>query len=219
MAIPRQGKPYIWATWLSGVLSGAQPCVWQSAFKSRFKYGKIPDPTFDAAAWAATHADFVRARADELSMERWQCRVEDENAFRIDGREAILAGKPDIVAYRPGEIRISDIKTGKKQDSHWWQVLVYLQAWPLWVPDQCESPVVLSGEIAYPDQIIDIAPQELTPARAAETWRMITTLAHYEGLAPMPTELGCRYCDIPSTECPSRWDPATAKAQVSTKKF
>lgn len=219
MATPRVPRPYLWVTWLSGVLAGSQPCVWQSAFKANFKYDKIPDPTFDSAAWSANHAEAVRARAEELARDGWRCRLEDENAFRIDGRYATLAGKPDIMAYRAGQILVSDIKTGKKKDDHWWQVLVYLQAWPLWAPQECDGTVTLSGEVVYPDVVIEISANELTASRSETTWSTIKQLASIQTLTPVPTERGCRYCDIPVTECPSRFDVTPRSVSVSTARF
>ena len=131
MATPRFGKPYIWATWLAKVMDGTNPCIWAASFMAHFKYDKIEDPSFDSAAYAAEHARATNAYAAQLRAKGWTCRLEDENDFGLDGEKAILAGKPDIVAFKGKEILIPDIKGGKKMDWHWWQVLIYMAAFPL----------------------------------------------------------------------------------------
>jgi hypothetical protein len=217
MGIPRRDGCYIWATWLASVLSGSNACVWSAAFKSHFKYDKIPDPSFDSAAYSADHQALVMQHVDRLSRDGWACAVEEANAFRIVGETATLAGKPDIVAQRDRDVLIVDTKTGKKRDDHWWQVLVYMAAWPLWAPTDVQGKT-LRGEVAYRTESIDIAAQECGKARRAEIWGMVKTLAAIQDLAPTPSPRACRFCDIPIEDCPSRWQ-ASDRSSVSTRAF
>ena len=46
--------------------------------------------------------------------------TENQNAFRLIGQTAVLAGKPDLIALNSATGRILDVKTGKPSPSHMW---------------------------------------------------------------------------------------------------
>src|SRR5687767_7998387 len=97
----RREKPYIWVTWLSGLLAGSDACFYKSWFKAHYKWEKLKgDPEREGflAKWTAKHDVMVNARAFKLREEGFQVYVEKE--FKLEGATAIVTGKTDVVAVK-----------------------------------------------------------------------------------------------------------------------
>ncbi len=197
-------KPYAWTTWLTKLLAGEAQCRFALWFRAHYKYDKIEDPSFDLAKWSANHNALVDRRQQLLEAEGWECQREDENAFKLEGRSVIFAGKPDLYAthldiYDP---LVSDGKTGKQRNSDWWQVLVYMYALPrTWV----NAAMRLTGEIVYTDaRIVPVPAADLTRDRATEIQNWLRLAGWHEPPKASPSAGECARCDIPKTCCPDR---------------
>ncbi len=51
--------------------------------------------------------------------------VENQNSFRLRGRYATLAGKPDLIAVKNADAVITDAKAGRPSPHHAVQVMLY----------------------------------------------------------------------------------------------
>jgi len=194
---PRGGKNFVWVTWLSGVLAGDKQCVWAPWFRSTFRYDKRPDGSFNLAAWSADHSALVNTRRHELEADGWTVTLESENAFRLHGKTAILAGKPDLIARRGTHYLVVDGKTGKQRHSDFWQVLIYLVALP-----KTFGAGQWRGEVCYKDQRIQIEPEELTPERVEQIYGLLRTCGSPERPLRTPSKQECHFCDITASDCP-----------------
>lgn len=212
---PRHGKPYIYVTWITGILAGEQECRFAPYFKAHFKYDKRQDRHFDRAAWTADHTAMVAARASQLRIEGWEVSVESANQFSLVGETAVLAGKPDLVARKPGEALVIDCKTGTERASDWFQVLVYLFALPKRYPDL--SVVRLSGEVCYRSGPIAIHAEELNLARRDDIVAAVRQAAAAVPPAKSPNRHDCAFCDIDTTDCAERWQDT--EPVVTTTEF
>lgn len=201
---PARSKPYIWATWVSKLLAGEQQCTFASWYRAHYQYQKRPDRSFNLAKWTADHNALVARRVDELRGEGWQVAVENENAFRLHGKAATLAGKCDVVARRDGAVLVVDGKTGQQRNSDFFQVLIYMAVLPK-VFGGIDG-ARLSGEVCYAGHRIAIAPDELTEPRAADIWATVQRLAHDDRPLPVPSAAECRFCDLSAVACPQRVD-------------
>ena len=69
--------------------------------------------------------------------------VENQNSFRLRGRYATLAGKPDLIAVKHGDAVIIHAKTGRPSPHHTVQVMIYQYAVPKaleqYQPRRCSS--------------------------------------------------------------------------------
>jgi hypothetical protein len=138
VATPRNSS-YIWVTWITGLLSGDRHCLWSAWYRAHFKGYERRPTSFDLAAWTATHAEMVRARAEALRADGYQVYVEDQNKFTLRGRAATLGGVPDLVAVRETssggrEALVVDCKSGRQRNSDFFQVLTYMLVLPLTHP-------------------------------------------------------------------------------------
>ena len=201
---PRHGLPYVYVSWLTKLLAGDTQCLYQPWLKSHFKYDKRPERSFDRAAWTNDHNRLVAARAEALRSEGWTVTLEDQNAFRLSGRGAILAGKPDLVAVRDKVTLIVDGKTGRPSSADWWQVLIYMLVLPQISAGDGITDV--RGEVAYRDHVIAIEPEELTPVIAQQIYALIRSVSAGRQ-ATTPSQKDCAWCDI--ADCTDRFVEST----------
>lgn len=203
MATRRTGKSYIWTTWLAKLLGGNQ-CVWSAWFKAHYRYDKHEAQALDLAQWNREHTEMMRARRREMEREGWTVTEEAENAFKIEGAHAIVAGKADLVGRQPGLALVVDGKTGRERDSDFWQVLFYLYALPKAFKDLAERQ--LEGEIQYKrgDLRMTVTPAELTPERMGQIVDLIRVIGGPTAPAKVPSAHECKTCNIGPKDCPER---------------
>jgi CRISPR/Cas system-associated exonuclease Cas4 (RecB family) len=217
MATLKAGKPYIHVTWLAKLLGGNQ-CVWSAWFRSRHKYDKFEEEALDLVRWNQQHNELMRRRKAELEREGWTVSMEEANAFKLEGQVAIVAGKPDIVATRPGLVLVVDGKTGRPRESDVWQVLLYLYALPKSRPDLVGE---LEGEVQYQqgDERITVTPGELTPERMEQMVALIKDIAGAEPPLKVATRGECKRCNIGVRDCPDRVGPIRRQQTVAVGEF
>lgn len=202
MATARDGKPYIWVTSLAKLLGGQQ-CVWKAWFAAHFKYDKFEEDAFDLVRWNRDHTRLMQARVQELEADGWTVQTEEQNAFKLEGQVGIVAGKPDIVATKPGQVLVVDGKTGKQRDADIFQVLLYLFAIPKSRPDLASLP--LEGEVEYKNgERIVLTPDQLSPERMDDIVSLIKVVAGPTPPKKVPSRDECRRCNVGPTDCPER---------------
>lgn len=202
MATPRRGKPYIWVTWLSGLLGGQQ-CLWSGWFKAHFQYDKFEQNAQQLVEWNRDHTALMRARRAQLEAEGWQVSVEDQNSFKFEGEAAVVAGKPDIIARVPGHAHFIDGKTGRQRESDTWQVLIYLFLFPK--VRRVDGDI--SGEVHYKrgDERVPVLLESLTDDRKNEISNLVKVLAGPTAPSKAPSRYECDRCNIGRRDCPERW--------------
>ncbi len=150
MAVRRQ-YPYIWTTWLAGLLTGENSCEWSVWFKAHYQdWARVPSD-FNQAQWQLDHAALLNDTRRKFEDRGYEVRVEAQNAFRLQGRTATLAGQPDLIVPSSDHILIVDAKTGAEHASHLAQVMVYMYALPRALEQYRDART--SGEIHYPNRI------------------------------------------------------------------
>lgn len=186
--------PFVMVTWVLGLVTGVDQCVWRAWFRSRYKYPQRPDPTFDSVAWASQHDDQVEKRVRELQADGWKVQKEGQNWTRVKGETALLVGKPDIVASRGGQYLVIDEKTGAQNKKDLWQVLAYLYL----IPKAWESPNLrIAGQVEYADGTrIDVLSAEFTPELRQKFFAVVKRIGDPTEPEKTPTASECRFCDV-----------------------
>ena len=108
-------KPYIWATWLPRLLTGERSCEWAIWFKAHHQGWTRQHSDFNHSQWLANHAALLNEQRDLWINRGREVRVEDQNAFRLRGRSATLAGKPDLLVLSKDHVLITDVKSGQER--------------------------------------------------------------------------------------------------------
>ena len=204
-------RPYIWVSWLTGLLSGMDKCTWKIWKKAHFRYAKRPDDgSFDVKEWTRQHDAMTQARALKLREAGYRVTIEDSNAFKIEGKKATLAGKADLIAVKEDEKRalVVDEKSGRVKDSDEWQVLIYMLAFSR----LRLKGYVIDGEVEYRGSSKYITPDQYTPEVEDKIFKLIQVVGGDEEPARVPSAMECRFCDIAT--CPDRWKDETEIAEV-----
>jgi len=212
---PRR-KPYIWVTWIVGILAADDNCRFAPWFKSHNKYRKVQKDDGPLKVWKANHGDMVTKRAAQLRADGYTVYLEDQNKFTLQGKTGIeLGGCPDIVAikYEPvsesvppldatiEDAVIVDCKSGKRRDKDFWQVVIYQMVVPHTHP--IGKGLMFRGEVQYTDGILKIGDEE-----AQEQFdRVAKQIQESGGTEPQPatpSRRECGFCDITKADCPKR---------------
>jgi hypothetical protein len=205
-ADPRRRRPYIWPSWLTKLLAGEDRCWWKVWYKTNHRYAKRPDDPERAeffAQYNQLHDAITNERAFKLRAAGWEVKLEEEAEFKLNGKDADVQGKPDLVAMKGAEAIVSDSKSGKRRDSDHWQVLIYMFALPLsWLKKFVADGGVLRGEVVYKDG-------HVVPVRALGTLereRIVAAIRSVSGSRvpdASPSAQECRFCDL--VRCPVRY--------------
>ena len=211
----RFGLPFIWVSWLCGSLSGEDHCEYSGWFRAHFTFQKA-DSLFDTVGYNTLHKELLNRRADELKADGWAVTKESQNAFKLKGSSALLAGKPDIVAVKGNAVRIVDAKTGQRRNAHWYQVVIYIMALKKLRSEF--NGMKFEGELCYAtgDPVM-IAASEITPDVMDRIYKQVRLVAFDMPPEKVPSESECGFCPIPKEECPERL--ATTMAIGETDEF
>jgi hypothetical protein len=210
---PRNGKPYVWVTWITGLLSGIDACQWRAWYRSRYRYAKREREGGDLSAWNSEHDQMTSRRVDELKINGWRVHVEEANAFKLQGKTATLAGKPDIVAYHDATVRalVIDEKSGSPKPSDEWQVLLYMFALPIAGVMQCINGE-LSGEVEYRGSSAHVPLARLDEKARASISGTMKMIGLPVAPTRTPSQRECAFCDIAA--CPERIETAASLGET-----
>ena len=200
--------PYVWATWVSKFMAGEVQCEWSAWFRAHYLYEKRPTD-FNLAKWTAAHGRLVRDQAASLRAEGYDVQVENQNAFRMHGRNhVVLAGKPDIVAQRDGIVHVIDCKTGTSRVSDHMQVLIYMLILPYVQPLWRDVPI--HGCIQYRYDCVNIPAQGVDAAFREQFRQAMAQIGGATALIRVASYAECQFCDISRRDCPDRMDTPPA---------
>ncbi len=146
VAIPR-GKPYVWATWLSRVMTGNVSCQWQYWFLARHKLIEEQPATFDSVGWQIRHTRLLTEVRQELMAAGLRLNTEFAFQCRVPGCDVLINGKIDCLAVDGRIVTVYDCKTGMPRTSDRAQVMIYyLRALDL--PSVRTEPDPWSGRVS-----------------------------------------------------------------------
>ena len=198
----RREHSYLWATWLSRLLAGGSSCEWATWFRAHYEGWARPPSDFDSARWMLEHTALVNEARESREALGYEVFTEGQNAFRLRGKLATLAGKPDLIAIKGRDAVIIDAKTGKPSPAHSTQVLIYQYAVPLARPDY--RGVEFRGHVIYPDSNVVIPASGVDRRFVERLGSLIRRLADETPARRVPSAGECRFCDITAADCPER---------------
>ena len=194
--------PYIWATWIARLLAGEAHCEWAGWFRANYQDWAKPPSDFDSAQWMLDHTALVNEARESREELGYTVYTEDQNSFRLRGKYATLAGKPDLIAVKGNDFVIIDAKTGKPNPAHSAQVLIYQYAVPRALPEYRE--VEFRGHVIYPDGNVQIPASGVDGKFIERLGSLIRRLADETPARRIPSAQECRWCDITPADCPDR---------------
>ena len=217
MPTAQRDFPYIWATWLPRLLTGERSCEWAIWFKAHHQGWNRKPSDFNQADWLAQHTALLNEQRDQWTHSGYDVRLENQNAFRLRGQSAILAGKPDLLVLNNDRILIVDVKGGQEQPWHRYQVMIYMYALPKAMPEYRDAK--FSGEIVYNDHTHRVPQGGIDQGFIRNLGSLIRRIAAPEPSVRVPSAQECRFCDITAADCPDRMDDTTQLGERTTDDF
>ena len=203
MSRPRE-SPYVWVTWLARLLAGEASCEWAGWFRAHHQDWAKPPSDFNQAQWMLDHTALVNRERESREKLGYTVFTENQNSFRLRGKNATLAGKPDLIAVKGGDAMIIDAKTGKPSPAHPAQVRIYMYA----VPKALEQyrDVQFRGHVVYPGSHVGIPASGVDEKFVQNLGGLIRRLAAETPARRVPSTQECRWCDITAEDCSARID-------------
>ena len=195
-------SPYIWTTWLARLLAGEASCEWAGWFRAHYEGWARPPSDFDSARWMLEHTALVNQARESREQLGYKVYTENQNSFRLKGKVATLAGKPDLIAVRGQDAVIIDAKTGRSSPYHAAQVLTYMYAVPRALDRYREME--FRGHVIYPDGNVQIPVSGMDRRFIDRLGTLIRRLADETPARRVPSGSECRFCDITADDCPER---------------
>lgn len=197
-------KPYAWVTWLASVLAEEKLCKYAVWLPTQYQIEK-PASNYDPSE----HDEMVIQRASQLQAEGFTVYVEYANSLKVNGKifDICVAGRPDIIAIKDSWLVVEDCKTGKRRNSHRFQVLLYMLLLPLAPETQhhCQGHTP-HGRLVYPDEIVEIPAWNVDRQFKQLLRQTIATICSTTPPNSTPSPWECRYCNIPDAYCSAKRD-------------
>lgn len=202
----RANGPYVWPTWLTALLAGEASCEWRAWFHVQHdsrSWVRVRDGD-DASLtqWRIRHTELLRTRAEHYEGQGCTVTIEGQNDFMVNFEGATISGKPDLVAWKDGEVIIEDAKTGQPHASHQVQVMLYMlllrQAQPRF------ADASMRGVVSYPDHEVDVPTNMVDEFFEKALRGLVGRLAAPEPARKVPSAGECRFCPIGRDNCPER---------------
>ena len=209
--------PYIWTTWLPKLLTGEACCEWSIWFKAHYRNWSRSHSDFDQSEWLMRHTALLNEQKAERAGGNRLVYVEGQNAFRLRGKAATLAGRPDLVVLDDRNAAIIDVKAGREQAWHRVQVMIYQYALPLALPQFRD--VQVHGEVVYPTHTVQVPEESLSSQFIQELVSLIRRLGSDTPPGRAPSWSECRFCDISGLDCPERIEGDHELDEIETDVF
>lgn len=209
--------PYIWATWLAKLLAGDAHCQWAGWFRAHYQNWTRPPSGFDNAKWMLDHTALLNRERESRESLGYTVNVENQNSFRLRGRYATLAGKPDLIAVKNSDAVIIDAKTGRASPHHAVQVMIYQYA----VPKALEQyqGMEFRGHVAYTESNVEIPTSRIDANFVNNLGALIRHLSSDTPARKVPSNDECRFCDISGVDCPERMKGQPLAGTATTDDF
>lgn len=122
---------------------------WVVWLKARYqKWDRVPSD-FNQADWLVKHTALLTEQKAEWEERGDDVHVESHSAFRLRGKSATLAGKPDLIVASDDDAIIVDVKTGREQPRRVVRVLIYTYALPKGDSAVPERPAGRGGSLPH----------------------------------------------------------------------
>ena len=186
-------------------------------FKAHYRDWSKPPSDFDQTEWLMRHTALLNEQKALWAGGNRRVYVEGQNAFRLRGKAATLAGRPDLVVLDDRDATIIDVKTGREQVWHRVQVMIYQYAVPL--PYRSTGTSGSAARSCTPPTRFGFPRERCQGQFVDDLGALIRRLASDTPPGQVPSSSECRFCDISALDCPERMDDNGSSPEGTTNDF
>ena len=203
MAQARATGPRISPLWLAGLLSGEVQCQWASWFRTHHEdWDRVETPDLPGLDWQTQYTVQLNGCIRRYEEQGYTVSNGAPNAYSLSLGDAVLSGRPDVIAVKGDDCVVIDFPKGEANRSHAFQVMTHMYALPRAVERlRGMSP---RGELGYWQEQVDVPAGSLDREFVENLHRQAERLASGEPLARVPSVDECWTCDIGAADCPER---------------
>ena len=198
--------PHVRVERLPALLAGEHACEWAVWVKAHHP-DQVAPPSSDNQDADPDHAALLDQQKAQWAERGYT--VSADNAFTLRGRNAVLAGTPELIVSRDDHTLIVSVPTGTPLRSHGTLVRVWMYG--LRKAPGPHRGMVLPGELVYQDRIEQVPRGGVDQGLIRDLGTLINRVVADEPAARVPSAHECGSCDI--AHCPervaSRPDPHT----------
>lgn len=198
MPAQQRDKPYIWITWISGLIAGEKQCKWAAWHRTHFFFRKTPSD-FDSVGHKIKHTALRDTLLRELEVK--DCEILLEQNLKVDGRRATLSGSIDAMAWKEDKGVIFEIKSGRENAADKAQLMIYM--WALKMAFKRFAHIKWDGMLIYNEKRVSVPNVEIDPRFACIMQDFITDLIQNEPPRKYPSDRDCKFCNI--QDCDERF--------------
>ena len=205
MAQTRTTGPRISPAWLAELLSGETRCQWASWFKTHHEDWKTVEmPDLSGVDWRVQYTYQLNDCIKRYEEQGYTVSNGEPNAYTLNVGEAVISGRPDVIATKGSDCIVIDFPKGRPNRSHAFQVITHMYALPRSLKRlRGMSP---RGQLAYWQELVDIPSDSLDRGFIENLHRQAQPLAAGQPLARVPSPDECWTCDITAADCPQRME-------------
>jgi hypothetical protein len=205
MAEARATGPRISPLWLAGLLSGDVQCQWASWFRTHHEdWDRVETPGLPGLDWQTQYTVQLNGCIRRYEEQGYTVSNGAPNAYSLSLGDAVLSGRPDVIATKGDDCIVIDFPKGEANRSHELQAITHLYALPRAVERlRGMSP---RGELVYSREMVDIPADSVDREFIEKLYRQAERLASKEPLARVPSPDECWTCDITASDCFERME-------------
>lgn len=207
MAEPRK-SPFIWATWLSKVMSGDGDCQWGAWFQTHNQLGKQQPDDPALSAWMVDHTRMVTQLQKDLRFGGLKPLPGMDVAIPNLPYGAVVKGKLDCLTNEDSLATVYDCKTGRQKNADTVQVQIYMLALSRM---SAFAQKTIRGVVVYKEDRLDVPP--ISDSFIENFNYFVDLLAGDEEPMKVPSKNDCRFCKITRNDCEERFEGGDAEIE------
>ena len=131
MAQTRTAGPLISPVWLAGLLSGGTHCQWASWFRTHHEdWDRVMGPGVPIPDWHPWYTYQLTDCIKRYEAQGYTVSNGGPNFYNFSIGEAVVSGRPDVIATKGEDCIVIDLPIGGTSDSHVFQVMTHMYALP-----------------------------------------------------------------------------------------
>ena len=202
---------YVHPTWLAKLMAGEASCEWATWYRAHYKDWTRPPSDFDEAKYTLEHTSLAREMRSQRDAKSERLFFERQSSFWFTHLSGIrMSCTPNLISLNSRQDCIYDARPGQPRAFHKLQLLIFM-----YTAARSEHMAFFdrrfAGVLQYPDQTIEVEPEEASGAFEEQFNFWLNLLASKNPLERFPSESECRFCNIGKPDCPERMAEATVE--------